>query len=99
MARPTPRLDPTIHAPARLQLLSILSTVSEAEFVTLRSALEISDSLLSKHLAGLAEADIVRLRKSTHGGRRTTWVRLTRHGRAALRAHVAALRELIDAVE
>lgn len=92
-------LDPLIHAPARLQLVTTLSAVSEAEFATLRDALEVSDSVLSKHLAALAEAGYVRPRKGVREGRRTTWVALTDTGRAALREHVVALRRLIDLVE
>ena len=56
-------LDPLIHAPARLQLLTTLSAVSEAEFSTLRDALEVSDSVLSKHISALADAGYVRSRK------------------------------------
>lgn len=92
-------LDPLIHAPARLQAMTTLSAVSEAEFATLREALEVSDSVLSKHLAALADAGYVRLRKGTRDGRRTTWIALTTSGRKALRDHVAALRRLIDHVE
>ncbi len=92
-------LDPLIHAPTRLQVVTTLSAVSEAEFATLRDALEVSDSVLSKHVSALAEAGEVRSRKGVRAGRRTTWVRLTVAGREALRSHVAALRQLIDAVE
>ena len=94
-----PELDQLIHAPARLQAMSILSAVSEAEFATLRAALEVSDSVLSKHLSALADAGYVRVRKGVLAGRRTTWIALTATGRKALRAHVAALRQLIDLVE
>ena len=94
-----PQLDPLIHAPARLQVLATLSAVSEAEFVTLRTALDVSDSVLSKHISALAEAGYVRSRKSVRSGRRTTWITLTPFGRKALRAHVAALREVIADVE
>lgn len=48
----------------------MLSTVSEAEFVTLRTALDVSDSVLSKHISALAEAGSVRSRKSV---RRTAY--------------------------
>ena len=92
-------LDPLIHAPARLQAMTTLSAVSEAEFATLRAALEVSDSVLSKHLSTLAEAGYVRMRKGALSGRRTTWVALTVKGRKALREHVAALRRLIDLVD
>ena len=93
------KLDPLIHAPARLQVVTTLSAVSEAEFTTLRAALEVSDSVLSKHIAALADAGYVRSRKAARAGRRTTWIALTSAGREALREHVAALRELIDAVD
>jgi DNA-binding MarR family transcriptional regulator len=92
-------LDPLIHPPARLQVVTTLSAVSEAEFATLRAALEVSDSVLSKHISTLAEAGYVRSRKGVQAGRRTTWIALTSAGRKALRQHVAALRQLIDTVE
>ncbi len=92
-------LDPLIHAPARLQLVTSLTAVSEAEFAILREALEVSDSVLSKHVSALVSAGYVRSRKGTRDGRRTTWVALTDTGRAALRDHVEALRELIDVVD
>ena len=88
-------LDPLIHAPARLQAMTTLSAVSEAEFATLREALEVSDSVLSKHLAALGEAGYVRVRKGVHLGRRTTWASLTTTGRTAVGDHVAVLRALI----
>lgn len=94
-----PELDPLIHAPARLQAMTTLSAVSEAEFATLRAALEVSDSVLSKHLSALTEVGYVRIRKGVREGRRTTWVALTSPGRKALRDHVAALRRLIDLVD
>ena len=92
-------LDPLIHAPTRLQLVATLSGVSEAEFATLRDALEVSDSVLSKHVSALVDAGYLHSRKGVHAGRRTTWVGLTPAGRRALHEHVAAVRRLIDAVE
>ncbi len=92
---PVDRLDQQIHAPARLTLMTILASVSEAEFAMLRERLDVSDSVLSKHLAALAEAGYLRTRKGSRQGRRTTWVALTRDGRTALADHVAALRALI----
>lgn len=92
-------LDPLIHAPTRLQLVATLSGVSEAEFATLRDVLDVSDSVLSKHVSTLVEAGYLHSRKGVHAGRRTTWVGLTDVGRQALRDHVAAVRRLIDAVE
>ena len=92
-------LDMHIHSPSRLELMTMLTAVSEVAFGTLRHELEVSDSVLSKHLAALSGVGYVRTRKGMHQGRRTTWVSLTSQGRQALRGHVTALREIIAAVE
>lgn len=95
----TPALDPHFVAPARLTLATMLTAVSAAEFSTLREGLQVSDSVLSKHVSALAEAGYVKSRKGVHLGRRTTWISLTAKGRKALSAHVAVLRDLIDGIE
>jgi DNA-binding MarR family transcriptional regulator len=92
-------LDANVIAPTRLKLLTMLTALSEAEFWTIRDSLEVSDSVLSKHIAALEEVDYVRRRKGVHRGRRTTWVALTPRGRKALSAHVAVLRALIDGID
>lgn len=91
-------IDPVIHAPARLRLCSMLSVVDTAQFATMRERLEVSDSVLSKHVAALVDAGYVAVRKGSFDGRRTTWLSLTSRGRTSLAAHVAALRAVIDAV-
>jgi DNA-binding MarR family transcriptional regulator len=92
-------LDEHVVAPARLKLMTTLTAVSEAEFATVRDALEVSDSVLSKHLTALEDVDYVKRRKGMYRGRRTTWISLTPHGREALREHVSALRELISGID
>jgi DNA-binding MarR family transcriptional regulator len=92
-------LDAQLVPPARLKLMTSLTAVSEVEFATLREHLDVSDSVLSKHVAALEGAGYLGRRKGVHRGRRTTWIALTGPGREALSAHVAALRELIDGVD
>ncbi len=92
-------IDPVIHPPARLRMMTALTAVSSVEFVTLRGLLEVSDSVLSKHVSALAEPGYVAVRKGTVDGRRTTWISVTRAGERALREHVAALRSLIDGID
>jgi DNA-binding transcriptional ArsR family regulator len=99
VSAPVPQFDPVIHAPARLQIATLLSAVDEAEFSFLRDAVKVSDSVLSKHLSQLAEAGYVRLRKAALGGRQRTWLSLTREGRRAFAAHVKALEALVAAAE
>lgn len=89
-----PVFDPVIHAPGRLQICAILSGVDEAEFAMIRDRIGVSDSVLSKHLKQLEEADYVALRKAAAYGRQRTWLSLTGQGRRAFAAHVAELNRL-----
>ena len=91
--------DPVIHAPARLQIMAVLAGVQDAEFALLRETVGVSDSVLSKHLAQLAEAGYIRLRKAAQDGRQRTWASLTRDGRRALASHVKALQALAGIVD
>lgn len=89
-----PVFDTVIHAPGRLQICAILSSVADAEFAMIRDALKVSDSVLSKHLKQLEEAGYVALSKATQDGRQRTWAGLTGKGRKAFAAHVAELTRL-----
>jgi DNA-binding MarR family transcriptional regulator len=74
--------------------MGILGTVAEAEFSVLRERLEVSDSVLSKHLSALVEEDYIAVRKAFRGGRRSTWAKVTPRGSRALADHVAALQAI-----
>lgn len=92
-------LDPVLHAAARLQIAALLARVEEAEFATIRDIVEVSDSVLSKHLSALGETGYVRLRKAAQDGRQRTWVSLTRAGRKAFATHMLALQELVASAQ
>lgn len=88
-------LDSVLQAPARLQIAALLARVHDAEFAVVRDIVKVSDSVLSKHLSSMAEAGYVRLRKAALDGRQRTWISLTRAGRKAFAAHIAALQEMV----
>jgi DNA-binding MarR family transcriptional regulator len=92
------RFNSTIHAPHRLRICATLADAKEVEFGTLRDLLAVSDSVLSKQVAVLAEAGYVRSRRAKRDTRQRVWLALTEEGRACFRAHVAALREIVDSV-
>ena len=92
----TDRLDPVIHAPARLAIMAILAASEWAEFKFLREETGLSDSALSKQLSTLEAAGYIQVRKWFLGKRPRTSVRLSKPGRAAFDAHVAALRALVE---
>ena len=95
---PAQKLDDTVHQRVRLGILAVLSEARRADFGYLREALELTDGNLSRHLAVLEEAGLVKVEKKLEGKRTRTWVQATRAGRKALDAEVAALRELIARV-
>lgn len=88
------RLDETIHAPVRFSIVAALAGVDDAEFATIRDAIEVSDSTLSKQVAVLEKAGYVKVRKGYVGKRPRTWLSLTKDGRAAYEGHLAALRAI-----
>ncbi|MGB3796814.1 MAG: transcriptional regulator [Alteraurantiacibacter sp.] len=92
-------IDPVLHTPARLQIAAMLGTIEEAEFAAIRELVDVSDSVLSKHLSALGEAGYVRLSKAARDGRQRTWASLTPIGRKAFAAHMRALHELAAAAE
>ena len=91
-----PVLDMTIHAPGRLQICAMLASATEAEFAMLRDAIEVSDSVMSKHIKLLEEAGYVRVRKASQDGRQRTWLALTPTGRKAFASHVAELTRMAN---
>ncbi|ANU07246.1 transcriptional regulator [Paraurantiacibacter namhicola] len=94
-----PAIDPVLHPPARLQIAAALSRVDDIEFATLRDILDVSDSVLSKHLSAMSDAGYVRTTKAKMDGRQRTWAAFTTSGKKAFAAHMAALRELANAAE
>ncbi|GAA1168996.1 transcriptional regulator [Nesterenkonia sandarakina] len=90
------QFDELIHAPIRLRICASLAPLQWAEFAQLRDALEVADSVLSKHLKQLSEAGYVEVERFSKGGRSHVRVALTRNGRKAYIGHVAALRAMTD---
>ena len=72
----------------------MLAAVDTIDFATVREALDVSESVLSKHVKTLEEAGYVRVRKATSDGRQRTWLALTGSGRKAFADHVAELTRL-----
>jgi len=89
------QFDTAIHAPNRLKICAILSTSSEIDFKLIKEQLQVSDSVLSKHLKVLQEAKYILLKKRSEFGRQRTWVSLTSGGEKAFRNHVAALKAIV----
>ncbi|MCZ1021023.1 transcriptional regulator [Streptomyces albulus] len=87
--------DTTIHAPNRLRICALLDTAGEAEFAAVQEQLDVSASVLSKHVTVLMEAGYVEQRKAVRNTRQRVWLRLTPEGRQAYQTHLAALRAIV----
>lgn len=92
-ARSHPRhdLDDVIHTPVRLSVVAALAEADTIDFGFLRDLVEVSDSLLSKHLGVLEQAGYVEVRKGYQGRRPRTWLALTPSGRQAFDHYLATL--------
>ena len=90
-----PRFDQTIHAALRLQLCAMLAEVDALDFAAAREDLDVSDSVLSKHVKVLADEGYVEITSRTSGGRSRKRLALTQAGARAYAGHVAELRRLI----
>jgi DNA-binding MarR family transcriptional regulator len=92
------RFDSTIHAPNRLQICAFLAPLEEAEFQVIRDELDVSDSVLSKHLKQLEDVGYVTFSKTKVNGRQRMWVALTKSGRNALAGHIEELKRIAGLV-
>jgi DNA-binding MarR family transcriptional regulator len=91
---PALSLDETVHQRVRLGILTVLNE-AECTFTNLRDELALTDGNLSRHLRILADAGLIEVHKGYEGRRPSTWLKLTRAGRKALRDEVAALERLV----
>jgi DNA-binding MarR family transcriptional regulator len=87
-------IDPIIHAPARLAVLTYLYVVESADYVFLKNMTGLTWGNLSTHLSKLEEARYVQIEKGFRGKKPHTMIRLTEQGREAFRAY----RQAIEAV-
>jgi len=90
-----PELNPIIHGKLRLALLSLLSTVEEAEFTWLRAKTNSTDGNLGAQLLKLEEAGYVEVEKKFVLRKPQTLYRMTQSGRQALTEYVQALKQLL----
>jgi DNA-binding HxlR family transcriptional regulator len=92
-----PELNPVIHGKLRLALLSLLSSVEEAEFTWLRARTGSTDGNLGAQLLKLEEAGYLAVEKKFVQRKPQTLYRMTETGRQALTEYVQSLKQLLGA--
>lgn len=88
-------LNPLLHAQLRLSVISLLLTVTEADFVWLKEKTGATAGNLSVQLEKLAEAEYISVRKEIIGKKPRTTCTLTDKGRQALKEYIETLREYL----
>ena len=87
-------LDRLIHEPARLAIMTVLSSVKSADFVFLQRTTGLTKGNLSSHLTKLEEGGLVKIEKTFVLKRPNTNVALTRLGTRRIADHWARLERL-----
>jgi len=92
--RPLLQPDRFIHEPARLTILTVLSSCKTADFVFLQRITELSKGNLSVQLSKLEEAGLVRIDKAFLGKKPNTSASLTAKGAEALSEYWLAMDQI-----
>lgn len=87
-------LNRLIHEPARLSILTALSTCKSADFIFLQRITSLSSGNLSSHLTKLERAELIQIEKHFVGKRPQTRVNITNEGRIAIENHWRELENL-----
>lgn len=88
-------IDPLVHAPARLMVMTYLYVVDNLDFVYLRRITGLSWGNLSTHLTKLEEAGYVKLEKSFVDKKPHTMISVTDEGRKAFRDYKDSIQEVL----
>jgi len=89
-------LDRMIHEPARLLIVTILSTVESADFLFLQRETGLTKGNLSAHLSKLEDAGYVKIQKTFKGKLPLTVCKLTAAGTKAMTQYRQQLQSFME---
>ena len=89
-------LDPLIHAPIRLAILTILATVTSANFTFIKDSVKTTDGNLSTHLTKLEEGGYIIIEKKFKGKKPQTICAISDQGREAFSKYIDHLENIIS---
>jgi DNA-binding MarR family transcriptional regulator len=91
-------IDPLIHAPARLMVLTYLYVVESVDYVFLMRLTGLTWGNLASHLAKLEEAGYIAIEKEFQGKKPHSMIHLTDRGRNAFQEYRASLQQVLDSL-
>jgi len=90
------QLDPIIHAPTRLAILSILITVENANFKFLKESIGTTDGNLSTHLTKLDNNGLIKIKKFFKGKKPQTICAITEKGKKEFKNYLNQLEQIVN---
>ena len=96
---PSTALTEIVHQRTRLGILTVLAESRCADFAYLKSALQLTDGNLGRHLEILAAERLIKITKGYEGRRPRTWAEITNVGQSALASQMDAMKQLVNQFE
>ncbi len=87
-------VDRLVHEPGRLAILTVLSSVKDADFIFLQRTTGLTKGNLSSHLSKLEDAGLVTIEKAFVRRKPRTTIALTATGRRRIADHWERLERL-----
>lgn len=89
-------LDPLLHSPLRLAIMSLLIAVDSADFNYLKEKTESTAGNLSVQISKLEEAEYITIEKGYKGKRPQTICTISSTGKMAFKNYVTSLNSYIN---
>jgi DNA-binding MarR family transcriptional regulator len=89
-------IDPIIHSPTRLKVMTYLYLVENMDYVYLKRLTDLSWGNLSRHLTKLEEAGYLATEKSFENKKPKTLIWLTDEGREAFQKYKDNLQQIFN---
>lgn len=88
-------MDDTIHQKTRLAIMAHLAARGEADFLSLKKTLNLTDGNISVHTSLLEEKGYLSVERTFVGKKTRTTYRITDGGRKAFEQYVAELESIL----
>jgi DNA-binding MarR family transcriptional regulator len=92
---PFDAIDPIVHEPARLHILTLLTVVESADFLYIIRQTGLTKGNLSSHLSKLEAAGYVEIKKEFLEKMPHTLIRISARGKKALQSYRSAMTGLL----
>jgi len=100
---PTPHpladIDPIIHAPARLMILTYLYVVESADYIFIMNMTGLTWGNLATHLNKLEEAGYIEILKTFKGKKPHSSLRMTESGRTAFQNYKQTMQQVLEGLQ